>query len=1370
MIDRQALLSDLQSLLQRLESDLLQRSESAEVPDVGQRLRDEYERAKKAERTAQNYEDWRSDAITQAAAAWVLSCVFVRFLEDNRLIDPPKIAGPGKRLQQARDEWELYLAKARQPNERDYLLSVFDELARLPGTKEVFGEHNPIRELPNWLSGDGARDMLGFFQKIDANSAESNKLVHDFTDPAWETRFLGDLYQDLSEAARKKYALLQTPEFVEEFILDRTLEPALNEFGRAEKITRTAQQELPGVNLEGQERLYAPFRMIDPACGSGHFLLGSFRRILDRWQRNEPGVSIRELVRRTLESIHGVDINPYAVAIARFRLLLVAMKACGVDKLDLSVPAFHFNLACGDSLLHGSGAIGTFGFDDFNHVYQAEDHAELVRILKPGHYHAVVANPPYITPKDRALNEAYRERYKNVCHMKYSLSVPFMQRLFQLAQEGFLDTGQGGFVGQITANSFMKREFGKKLIEDYFAGRDGNSGIDLTHVIDASGAYVPGHGTPTVILFGRNRKPVIKTIRAAMGIRGEPTTPDDPARGLVWSAIVSQIDQPGSSSDFVSVADAPREFFQKHPWSIGGGGAAELKDQLEEVCASRLEDLIDEAGVFGMTNADEVMLAPLSAFARRAVESLVVRRLALGDEVRDWSIKDGDGSLFPYRGQILMPIADLPGMERWLWPCRTVLGSRATFSRQTYFEEGRPWWEWHQVALRRLRTPLSIIYGEVATHNHFALDRGGTVFNRTAPIIKLPPGSSEEVHLALLGILNSSTTCFWMRQVCFPKGGDHVGQEGARVRRSLWDERYAFNATNLEKFPLPEGRPTELARHLDYLAQALAANSPRAVIARWQAQPAPEGVREQSLGEFLDEAYAVSVLIRGQMILMQEDLDWQCYRLYGLIDEDVIMGIQPQDERHSILPGMRAFEVLLAQDVVAGKTQTTWFERHGITPRTELPNADFNPKYREIAQRRIEIIRTNPQIALIEQPDYKRRWYEDIWGNQRDEALRDWLLNRLESYFDHDGRMNDQGQATAKVDVGITSTARLAQVAEHDVDFMRVGDVLRGDMAFDVHRLVAELVEAESVPLLPVLRYKASGLRKRAEWEQTWDLQRRQDELAAQRDAARRVLQQERERVASSLAAEKADVEALSVALWKECIEVRDRFARGFELPQTADPCIAVGVLGQHGVAFEGGAALMSLQTSRERLHQKVIDFDAAVWDLCKKDAEYQAAAARYNAIPPDPDIAVPPKYTSADFLKGDGWRLRGKLDVPKERWVSFPHCEGPDGTLAIAWAGYDHLQLATAIGQYFQRIKDELGGHDDPRLVPLLACMLELIPWLKQWHNEPDANFGGLRLGDHFEDFVMEEARQLNKTIPEIKAWQPPQKTASRGRRKTTT
>ena len=150
--------------------------------------------------------------------------------------------------------------------------------------------------------------------------------------------------------------------------------------------------------------------------------------------------------------------------------------------------------------------------------------------------------------------------------------------------------------------------------------------------------------------------------------------------------------------------------------------------------------------------------------------------------------------------------------------------------------------------------------------------------------------------------------------------------------------------------------------------------------------------------------------------------------------------------------------------------------------------------------------------------------------------------------------------------------------------------------------------------------------------------------------------------------------------------------------------------------------------------------------------------------------IPVPPKYDGKDFLKSDYNRLRGKLDVPKERWISFPHCEGPDGTLPVAWAGYDHLQLAKAISTYYVDMQSEFGGTDDPRLVPLLACLIELLPWLKQWHNEPDPEFDSLRMGDYFEGFVNEEARQLGITLPEIKAWIPPARPSGRGRRRKTT
>ena len=115
------------------------------------------------------------------------------------------------------------------------------------------------------------------------------------------------------------------------------------------------------------------------------------------------------------------------------------------------------------------------------------------------------------------------------------LVVPFTERFFDLALYG-ADVKPAGYVGMITVNSFMKREFGKKLIEEFFPR------IDLTHVIDTSGVYIPGHGTPTVILFGRDCPPVSQTVRAVLGIRGEPSEMSR-AEGQVWRAIVDHLDK-----------------------------------------------------------------------------------------------------------------------------------------------------------------------------------------------------------------------------------------------------------------------------------------------------------------------------------------------------------------------------------------------------------------------------------------------------------------------------------------------------------------------------------------------------------------------------------------------------------------------------------------------------------------------------------------------------------------------------------------------------------------------------------------------------------------------------------------------------------
>jgi hypothetical protein len=68
---------------------------------------------------------------------------------------------------------------------------------------------------------------------------------------------------------------------------------------------------------------------------------------------------------------------------------------------------------------------------------------------------------------------------------------------------------------------------------------------------------------------------------------------------------------------------------------------------------------------------------------------------------------------------------------------------------------------------------------------------------------------------------------------------------------------------------------------------------------------------------------------------------------------------------------------------------------------------------------------------------------------------------------------------------------------------------------------------------------------------------------------------------------------------------------------------------------------------------------------------------------------------------------------------------------------------------------------------VPLLACLIELLPWLKQWHNEIDPEFD-MGMGDYFEGFVQDEARQMGRTIEDIRSWLPPTKKTSRKVAKT--
>jgi hypothetical protein len=285
MVDIKTLLPELKKLVTDLSEDLLARSTSDAKIDAG--LREAFQQIAKGGRTAQAYEVWREDYLDQVAVAWVLACVFVRFMEDNHLIDECWLAGEGDRRKLAEDAHELFFRAHPHDTDREYIEHVFREVGTIPACRDLFAEG----KTPLWAvgpSGDAAMKLLRFWREIDA---ESGSLKRAFGVQEGDTRFLGDLYQDLSERAREKYALLQTPVYVEEFILNRTLDPAIDQFGLAK------------------------VRLIDPTCGSGHFLLGAFARLFDQWIKREDNEVVA--AQKALDGVWGVDINPFAVAIAR---------------------------------------------------------------------------------------------------------------------------------------------------------------------------------------------------------------------------------------------------------------------------------------------------------------------------------------------------------------------------------------------------------------------------------------------------------------------------------------------------------------------------------------------------------------------------------------------------------------------------------------------------------------------------------------------------------------------------------------------------------------------------------------------------------------------------------------------------------------------------------------------------------------------------------------------------------------------------------------------------------------------------------------------------------------------------------------------
>ena len=994
---RTDLLARLQAVERIVRADLLDQYRAD--PDLLARA---FARLEEEEGATAGREAWVETFAGRAAVLYVLKSLYVRVLEDQGLLAPERIRAGGT--------YELFRRLFPQLGYAAYLQTIFTDAERaLP---ELFAPTLVEIAQP---SEAAARAVWDVWQETIAGGTPRFDFRGDL-----DTRFIGDLYQDLDPQVKARYALLQTPRFIEAFILDRTLEPALTDFGLDD------------------------FRLIDPTCGSGHFLLGAFERLFAAWcaRLGDAPEQRWDAARRALAAVHGADLNEYACALSRFRLLLAVVRATGVTDTT-RLRELHYNVITCDALIPweriGSetlpGVGGTFAW--LAHYGTAVERESNEAFFSRG-FHAVVGNPPYIAVADKKKREDYRRAWPRSASGKYSLSAPMTERFLLLPV-------RGGRAGIIVANNFCKRSFGKGLVEKVL--RD----VRLDLVVDTSGAYIPGHGTPTVMLFATNTAPDLARVEALVvaGKRGEPREPADPARGIVWSTIAEHAANDGYEDPWIAVQRLAQATLVRHPWSFGSDSVTALKATLDKF--DRVKDLKAEAG-------PAVVIAEDEAFIRRYARALPLRPIVFGEDVRDWQIfsQSNSTAIGPFDLVATRTEEQNVGASLDLWHLRQSLRNRLMFEKHPD-ELGLHWSAYMYAMKSRIGKRPRIVIGEVATNGHFVYDDGDDIFTRTAPVLILRD-ADVATYRDVAAILNSSTLEFWLKQVCFQKGGDKVGD--GRTPGEGWEERYVHNGTNVLQAPLPlhaNVRKTSSNARIAIISQIDAAIAelshltPRELFANIDATKLPSAI---------SSARTRALTLRERLVALQEELDWSVYGAFGLLDDVPLLAVGDAPE---LARGHRPFEIALAQRIAAGDEESAWFARHGLEPTTSIPHR-YTGAMRAVLERRLALIEDDPTIAILEQPIYKRRWTFEPWDDLVAQAATTWLLDALGE------RLRARPHLATADD--------LATELRSDPKAAYIGTLAKSGKDIDFGDTIARLLASESIPDNPARLLAASGLRK----------------------------------------------------------------------------------------------------------------------------------------------------------------------------------------------------------------------------------------------------------------------------------------------------
>jgi len=501
--------------------------------------------------------------------------------------------------------------------------------------------------------------------------------------------------------------------------------------------------------------------LLDPACGSGGFLVRASRRLISRYlmkfrktdkkklrdpknwkeivSRLSPGEA-KIILEAIQEHIYGLDINPFACHIAEMNLLFQVIDL--YQKVREKHPDYklkRFNIYRTDSLEKPTQK----QIIDYTHSAFLEEQEE-IDAIKNKKFNFVVGNPPWggILKREKGsmLAERLKQDYVSAVG-KYDIYVLFIERGVSWLKEN----GRFGFIVQ---NRFLRVDYGKKLREFLLAN------VKIDKIVDFGDTKVFADATnyPAIIIF--ERKPVKYNELVYIEIKPQ-------ANELSSQEVIDYVKSYSPKSrDYMSIIKINQEKLKTlNAWLPSQIIINSIIRRLKNVMdLKELTEEIMEGVTFVGKGADNIFVIDNKTIKSFRIESKLYKKVLKGRDIRKWNLEWDHRYLFyPYdaKGNELN-IKEFSNGYEYVKQFHDSL-SRRILDGKKITEWGKQWFSFWRVRNPEVFTKQKILSPRIAINNSFVLDFEGE-FYLTDSAVAIVPKNVDIKYL--LGVLNSNLLFF----------------------------------------------------------------------------------------------------------------------------------------------------------------------------------------------------------------------------------------------------------------------------------------------------------------------------------------------------------------------------------------------------------------------------------------------------------------------------------------------------------------------------------------------------------------------------------------------------------------------------------